>query len=44
MVSIENLRKYSDGNGVKRRKRDNTVPQPGKENEIVRVLEKEGVV
>ena len=38
MVSIENLRKCSDRNGAKRQKRDNTVPQPGKENETVRVL------
>lgn len=32
MVSIDNLRKCSDGNGAKRQKGNNsTVPQPGKE-------------
>jgi hypothetical protein len=38
MVRVDNLRKCSDVNGVKRQKCKHAAPQPGKENEMVRVL------
>jgi hypothetical protein len=38
MVRVDNLGKCSDMNGVKRQKCNHAAPQPGKENETVRVL------
>ena len=37
LVRIDNLQKCGDENAAKRQKRDHAVPQPGKENQTVRL-------